>query len=233
MAFLVSGGFAAADREGSRRGGGKEKVGTSVEFLPPSELSVKREVSAPKSSWTESLTWLLIGEVVLLAQDKWADRFDRYAVRHRVNWFGHNAQTVTAGGDYRWQLPALGLLYLAGGGHDRRTVEKAVEALVNTGLLTKALKVLVHRRRPPEYNPPTARESFPSGHASTAFALATVLGREYDQEPLAYTLATLVALSRVSLGRHHVTDVLAGALLGTWAGRRTLRGHPPVLQIRF
>jgi membrane-associated phospholipid phosphatase len=60
---------------------------------------------------------------------------------------------------------------------------------------------------------------FPSGHAATSFAGATVLALALPRlaVPL-YALATLIALSRVYVGVHYPGDILAGALLGAAVG---------------
>ena len=69
-----------------------------------------------------------------------------------------------------------------------------------------------------------ADSSFPSGHATASFALAYVI---YTSDKrlgaIAYTLATLIAFSRVFVGVHYVSDIVAGALLGTlvaWSVRK-------------
>jgi len=74
-----------------------------------------------------------------------------------------------------------------------------------------------------QYHPPhgQANGSFPSGHASGAFAAASVFAGMYrEQHPwvpwLAYGMASLVAVSRVALGHHFPTDV---------RGRRVHRGQ--------
>lgn len=61
--------------------------------------------------------------------------------------------------------------------------------------------------------------SFPSGHAAVAFMAAVILSRYYRHAlALFFGLAGLVALSRVYLGMHFVTDVVSGAALGSIIG---------------
>jgi undecaprenyl-diphosphatase len=91
-------------------------------------------------------------------------------------------------------------------------------------VLNTAIKQVVRRRRPelPDLpaltGTPTAL-SFPSAHASTAFAGARVYARmELPATPL-YALATGLSLSRLYLGVHYPSDVLAGAALGHLLGR--------------
>jgi membrane-associated phospholipid phosphatase len=61
-----------------------------------------------------------------------------------------------------------------------------------------------------------AYQSFPSGHATTGFALCFTAGFLMPRSfPAMLGLAVLIGLSRVVLGVHYPTDVLAGALVGT------------------
>lgn len=63
--------------------------------------------------------------------------------------------------------------------------------------------------------------SFPSSHAARSFAVAAVFAESYPQPVpfLAYTTATLIALSRIQLNEHFASDVLAGATLGFFVGK--------------
>lgn len=62
---------------------------------------------------------------------------------------------------------------------------------------------------------PSDKFSFPSGHAAAAFVFATLLAEYYPSlAVLGFVMAALVGSSRVMLGVHYPTDILAGALLG-------------------
>jgi undecaprenyl-diphosphatase len=109
---------------------------------------------------------------------------------------------------------------------------------VATGI-DSVVKGLFERPRPPLVDPAVHplvavphSYSMPSGHAATAFAAAVAVGLVHPRLrwPL-LVLAALVAISRVWLGVHYLSDVLAGAALGSavalalwWLGARAIIG---------
>ena len=112
------------------------------------------------------------------------------------------------------------------------------QTLGATLLATNAIKIMVRRPRPLTYNAGFTREvrfggdaklSFPSGHTSFSFAAASIsavmLAERHGASTLtyvgaagAYLLAATVGYLRVVGGKHFITDVLAGAALGTALG---------------
>ncbi len=101
-------------------------------------------------------------------------------------------------------------------------LEVFAESLVVGETITAGLKVATRRDRP--HAPPDgSRKSFPSSHATLAFVGATVLARAVDDSSeawpsklgwLAMLPAAFIATNRVEAGRHHPSDVTAGALVG-------------------
>lgn len=84
------------------------------------------------------------------------------------------------------------------------------------------LKNTCRRSRPAQLEPsvhacitPSDQFSFPSGHTMAAFLVAGQIGQFYPEwYPLALVWSSLVGLSRVVLGVHFPSDIVAGALLG-------------------
>lgn len=100
-------------------------------------------------------------------------------------------------------------------------------SLLINSIVTDQLKISLQRYRPDSGDPyntfdwrkgPKLNKSFPSAHTSNAFTTATVFATQYKTTkwvpPIAYTLASLVGLSRIYDNAHWASDVLAGAAVG-------------------
>jgi membrane-associated phospholipid phosphatase len=110
-----------------------------------------------------------------------------------------------------------------------------VIAYLTSGLLAQLIKHLVEAPRPAAILKDSGiiklvegvtfhmKNSFPSGHTTTAYAIAIVLVAYTTRYKniialILFILATLVAYSRIYLGQHFPLDILAGAILGTACG---------------
>ena len=132
----------------------------------------------------------------------------------------------TRGGD-GWLWGLLGLVLLLSGGPDRfHAVGEASVASALGILAFRYLKRVTGRRRPCVLEPhcwstllPPDQFSFPSGHTITAFAVITPVSLYYpDALPVLLFCAASVAISRVVLGMHFLSDVVAGATIGAALG---------------
>jgi membrane-associated phospholipid phosphatase len=103
--------------------------------------------------------------------------------------------------------------------------EGATVRVAGVYALNTLLKLAVRRRRPelpglPALTGTPTQLSFPSAHASTSFAAARLYARLGLPAPVLYALAIKLSLSRLYLGVHYPSDILAGAALGTAAAGR-------------
>jgi len=132
----------------------------------------------------------------------------------------------------------IGGLYLGGRfAKDKRlagTSLTAAKAFIVSAVSAGIIKQLTHRHRPYQDDIPDHSNwdgpfssikytSFPSGHATSAFSMATVYAMEYSSTIwvpiLSYTLATGTAISRLYDNKHWASDVVIGSALGFVTGR--------------
>lgn len=142
-------------------------------------------------------------------------------------------------GNPRYSVPVLAGGWALGKLADRPAVSEGaahvLAGLLVAGVANGTLKYGVGRNRPSRtddpfrfrpFNSDNQWQSFPSGHATVAFALAAGVSEEARTPwvtAASYGTAALVAWSRVYEDKHWSSDVAAGALVGTLAGRGTVR----------
>jgi hypothetical protein len=200
---------------------------------------VKAEVKAP-AGWTRrewelaGLSAVTIG--VLMHEDQHIASQIQHRRTHSTDSF---ARTITPFGGGRAQQIAVAMIIIGAATHHddlRDTGRDAFESeLIAAGLITPVLKRGFGRARPNQdeltphdFDPGTAQESFPSGHATNAFALAAAVAAHSDGwiiPTIAYSVAGGVAASRMNDNVHWASDVFAGALIGASTARFIVHRH--------
>jgi undecaprenyl-diphosphatase len=147
-------------------------------------------------------------------------------------WFRWWMLLATRAGDgWLWGLIGIALLFASSDPIRFRAIEAAGCAVAAGILVFHKIKRVVCRVRPKDIEPhcwanivTKDRFSFPSGHSTTAFAVALSLGSFYPEiMPLLLVLAANVAVSRVVVGMHYLTDVLVGSGMGALLGYAAFR----------
>ncbi len=143
---------------------------------------------------------------------------------------GHDAALVSVLG-----------LYAFGDDYGEDTAAMATSAVFTATVGSQGLKATTGRARPGtrdagEFGGPLdlERDSFPSGHTAVAFAVATVYGRRYPKYKWAfYTAAAGVGWARMQRERHFLSDVVGGAALGYYSGRKAVANEEGILTFRW
>jgi len=120
--------------------------------------------------------------------------------------------------------------------HDERARETGIliaEGAIDSVIVVRALQVTTQRGRPQ-----TGRErseffdggsSFPSGHSAQAWTMATIVANEYHDnrtvQIAAYGIASAVSVARFTGGKHYISDVLVGSVLGYGIGKYVYSAH--------
>lgn len=132
---------------------------------------------------------------------------------------------------------AVGTFYFLGRAkHNDRARETGLlsaEAMINSIIVEGVLKGITQRGRPLDGADRSeffhGGSSFPSGHATQTWAVATVIANEYKDRPAvqiaAYGVATAVSVARFTGHKHYLSDVVAGSALGWGIGRYVYHAH--------
>src|SRR5277367_2683686 len=141
-------------------------------------------------------------------------------------WFRLLTILATRSGDgWLWYALAV-ILMIYGGEHRWQAIGSGTFAAAVGIFLFRTLKHASRRKRPCEIEPhcwasmlPPDKYSFPSGHSITSFAIALSIGMFYpDLQIVLLAVALLIASSRIILGMHFLSDVLAGFAIGILLG---------------
>ena len=145
--------------------------------------------------------------------------------------FGTWASFAVIGGFYFGGLAA----------HDDKArgvaADAVVASIISGVIVTPVLKKVFGRSRPNagqgphDFDPFQGGASFPSGHATQAFAVASVIATEYPNpwvQVACYVPATLVLYARMRHDAHWASDVMAGALIGYGVGRQVATFNHPL-----
>jgi hypothetical protein len=197
-----------------------------------------RDVATAPRDWDRH-DWFVAGGVgaAVVASALWLDQPSRDAaqrnqdenrerVAKQVEKFGTDYALLTVAGLYGYGLVA----------HDREAEAAGIDAglasVIGAGIVTPLLKETFGRARPEQnrgryhFAPFGGDASFPSGHTTEAFAVASVVADHYDSPWVkagAYGLAGLVGASRVYRDAHWVSDTIAGAAIGAFVGHEIVR----------
>ena len=156
---------------------------------------------------------------------------DHSVMRRANNWEAprwvrlYSISATRVGDGWLWYAMGLAILVLGSTSRFQAVGAAGLSASVSI-LLFQSLKRLTGRRRPCEIEPhcwatllPPDQFSFPSGHTMTAFAVAIPLMLFYPTLTIGLLFCALsIAMSRILLGMHFLSDVVAGALIGTGLG---------------
>jgi hypothetical protein len=124
----------------------------------------------------------------------------------------------------------------------RETGRDALSAVVYSGIITGFIKFTAGRARPEKdrgafafemFNIRDMYQSYPSGHTTNAFAFSSAIAARVSN-PFAkiglYSIASLTAAQRIYSDRHWFSDVLAGALIGTFVGNCVAKSNERVTE---
>lgn len=200
-------------------------VSASLSGARPRRVSFRR--SGPIAAALLLVAVLLGVAVRASAGTTWLDSAFAAAVSHlRRPWLDETMMALSGFGDAlpRWCVTILVSAYLAMTSRYRWAFA-LVAAMGASALLAPALKLAFHTPRPSPLYAGVDAFSFPSGHAASAAVLYIILGVVAAEGlsrcwrlsvlGLAVTVVALIGLSRVYLGAHWLSDVLAGVALGS------------------
>jgi membrane-associated phospholipid phosphatase len=186
------------------------------------------------TDWEKAGGFALVLGGLFIADEK----IDHESQNYRSRFTNHVSSATTSLGGGRGPQIA-GTLLVAGLVFKSTTTRDMGREALEAGLFTSLaanylVKPIFGRERPFRSNGETdfdigsSNSSFPSGHATEAFSVASVVAaraKGWVIPTIAYTAATIVAFDRVNDRVHFASDVFAGAVFGTVTGRYLVHKH--------
>jgi membrane-associated phospholipid phosphatase len=190
-------------------------------------------LSSPARWNQKEWLWAGLGMGTVVAVGAWADKpIEKEFQKHRTKSNDNFSKAIEPfGAEYSFIVLGVFEVYgLAFHNDNARAVAQdgLASSIIAASIITPSLKAAIGRKRPSqdagphEFSPFSGRHSFPSLHATQAFAVASVIAEHYDS-PLvkigSYAVASMVGYARMEQKAHWASDVLAGALIGSLVGR--------------
>jgi membrane-associated phospholipid phosphatase len=211
------------------------------DYIHSGFLDARDQVLAPMHwngvQWMTAATIVSLESVLIFADgDKNIQEFAQKNRNSTTNFIENNIGDPFGSGLY----PAIivGSSYIAGcifhKDKPKRFAMLAFKSFAISGATTTVIKYIAERDRPFQDNPANPQkwhgpagmfnfDSFPSGHTTVAFSLATMVALEYPKPIiipiLAYSVATLTAYGRINGNYHWGSDVLMGAAIGYFTSK--------------
>lgn len=180
--------------------------------------------------WTKFGAFVALESGLIFADQSVADfaqshknNTESYISRNILEHFGAEHSIIVMSGILTYGMLAKNEKFVS-------TALLAFESFALASLVTRIPKTLVGRERPDNwqgdgpftFNGPFGGSSFPSGHTTASFAVASVIATQFRDSKwipvAAYSVAGLAGLSRIYDNKHWLTDVVAGAAIGTLVG---------------
>ena len=213
---------------------------------------VKSPITSTSKQWKKAAWWLSGVSIALMADRGIGGKMQEWKQQSTIvqKW----SPRITHLGSYTglFVLGAVGLTGVISRNKKlKTTVLLSAQSFITASAWTLFFKSITGRSRPDFLNhwrgpgyffkaPADVQKSsweynsFPSGHTSTIFSIATVFARQYKNKPLiaiaCYTTASLVGLTRIIENRHWASDVIAGAGLGYFCGTVVMNNFKKLAQ---
>lgn len=208
------------------------------DFYQDGKELVKTPFHLSRNDRWKTLGFVTVSVTAFVLDEKLEEIFQR----NRTAFTDKLSDAVRPYGD---KLPGflLGGIYLKGlVFKDQRAKDTAYlgfKSILFTQAVVLSLKYITGRERPSgnkgayffkmlDFSPGTNSLSFPSGHASTAFAFSSVIAHQYPKwwvKILVYSASSLVAWSRLNDNVHFTSDVLVGSVIGWYVGSTLTKFH--------